>query len=94
MIYYKHGTARSRKTIFGGYKMKLVEKKVNGSWITKLAERKVKGNWEIKIVGATDFVSTVYTLYVFDRTLRQFALIKKFTCLQEAKNYFNNLIKK
>lgn len=82
VIYYKHGTAKSRKTIFGGYKMKLVEKKV-------------KGNWIIEIAAHTAIIGTVsYTLYVFDRTLRQFALIQKFKSLKDAKNYLNNMIKK
>lgn len=82
MIYYKHGTAKSRKTIFGGNKMKLVEKKV-------------KGNWEMKIAAQKSIVGTVsYVLYVFDRTIRQFALIQEFNSLQESKDFFNNLIKK
>ena len=57
--------------------------------------KKVKGNWVVEIEAQKAMIGTVsYKLYVFDRTLRQFAIIKKFDSLQEAKNYFNNLIKK
>ena len=61
----------------------------------KTVEKKVKGNWIVKINAKKSILGTVsYVVYVFDRTLRQFVLIQKFTSLQEAKNYFNNLIKK
>ncbi len=61
----------------------------------KMVEKKVKGNWIVEIESQKSILGTVsYVLYVFDRTFRQFVLIKHFTSLQEAKNYFNNLIKK
>ena len=81
VIYYKHGTALyAVKSIFKGIKMKMLEKK--------------KGNWIVKIIAQKAIIGTVsYTLYVFDRTLKQFALIQKFDSLQEAKNYFKILSK-
>lgn len=79
VIYYKHGTAKSCKTIFRGDKMKMVEK---GNWILKIETKKY-------IVGKVSYV-----LYVFDRTLRQFALIQEFNSLQDAKIILNNMIKK
>lgn len=36
MIYYKHGTAKSRKTIFGGYKMKKDWVKINELALVKI----------------------------------------------------------
>lgn len=61
----------------------------------KQLERKVKGNWVIEIVAKKYIVGTVsYTLYVFDRTIRQFALIQEFKSLKDAKNYLNNMLKK
>ena len=60
----------------------------------KTVEKKVKGNWVVKIIAQKAIVGTVsYTVYIFDRTLRQFALIQKFASLQEAKNYVNNFEK-
>ena len=73
---------RAVKSIFKGIRMKTVEKKVKGNWIIKLIAQK-------SIVGKTAFA-----VYVFDRTLRQFSIVVKFASLQEAKDYFNNLIKK
>ena len=56
----------------------------------KTLEKKVKGNWIVELEAQKAIVGTVsYVIYVFDRTLRQFAIIKKFASLQEAKNYFN-----
>ena len=69
------------KINFKGIKMKMVEKKIRGNWIFELVAQK-------HIVG-----NVTYILYVFDRTLRQFALIQKFDSLQEAKNYFTLIIK-
>lgn len=61
----------------------------------KQVERKVKGNWVVEINAINHIVGTkTYKVYVFDRTLRQFALIKNFDSLQESKDFFNNLIKK
>ena len=61
----------------------------------KTVEKKVKCNWELKIVAHKSIIGTVsYTLYVFDRTLRQFSIVVKFDSLQEAKNYFNNLMER
>ena len=73
---------RAVKSIFKGIRMKMVEKKVKGNWIVKINAQK-------SIVGKVSYV-----VYVFDRTLRQFSIVVKFASLQEAKDYFNNLIKK
>ena len=60
----------------------------------KTVEKKVKGNWIVEIEAQESILGNVsYVIYVFDRTLRQFALIKKFDSCKEAKNYFNNLVK-
>ena len=77
MIYYNHERQRAVKPIFRGINMKKVEKKVKGNWIIELEAQK-------SILG-----TVTYVIYVFDRTLRQFSLIKRFASLQEAKNYFN-----
>ena len=69
--------------------MKTVEKK---DWIIKVVEKKVKSNWIVELQAQKSILGNVrYVIYVFDRTLRQFAMIKKFDSLQEAKNYFNLL---
>lgn len=61
----------------------------------KTLQRKLKDNWKIKIVTKKAVIGSVtYSVYVFVRTFRKFALIQKFNSLQEAKNYFNNLISK
>ena len=60
----------------------------------KMVEKKVKGNWLIELVAQQSILGNVtYSVYVFDRTLRQFSLIEKFDSCKEAKDYFN-LIKK
>ena len=61
----------------------------------KTVEKIKRGNWIFELEAQKAIIGTVtYTLYVFDRTLRQFALIQKFDSCKEAKNYFNNLVKK
>ena len=55
-----------------------------------MVEKKIKGNWIIELQAQKSILGNVtYAVYVFDRTLRQFATSKKFASLQEAKNYFN-----
>ena len=74
--------------------MKTGKNLYKSNW-TIIHERKVKGDWIIEIQSRKTVTGYVtHVLYVFDRTLRQFALIKHFDSLQESKNYFNNLIKK
>ena len=56
----------------------------------KTIEKIKKGNWLIELVAHKSIVGNVtYSVYVFDRTLRQFSLIEKFDSCKEAKNYFN-----
>ena len=85
---------RAVKSIFKGIKMKTM-KTMKTMKINEKIEKIKKGNWIITLVAQKSIVGTVvFAVYVFDRTLRQFALVKKFDSLQESKNYFNNLIKK
>ena len=61
--------------------MKTIEKKIRGNWIFEIEYQK-------SIMGVEKYV-----LYVFDRTLRQFALIARFDSCKEAKNYLKNFLK-
>ena len=88
---------RAVKSIFKGIKMKTMKtmKTRKTMRINETIEKIKKRNWIIELEAQKSIVGTIkYAIYVFDRTLRQFALIKKFDSLQEAKDYFNNLIKK
>ena len=61
----------------------------------KMLEKKVKGNWILELEAQKSILGNVsYKIYVFDRTLRQFSIVVKFDSLQEAKFYFNNILKK